>query len=530
MAADKNIVISLQPKQRQLERSFSATSLDAPTTLGYGGALGGGKSAAARRVMLKRRAAIPKTDGVIIRRVYDDLKKNHVDPFFRDFPDLLKYYRHTDHELRLPNGSRILFMFAETEAEVERKFKGPEFYDIMVDQAEQFNEHEIRTIKTRNRWPGAAPGECKTALFFNPGGVGTEYLRRIFWLKQYTSNEHPEDYQFIQAYGWDNFEWFRGLGPTEKAFYELTNEARFDLFIEKTQYGRELNALPQSLRAGHLLGSFESFAGQYFAGVWDESKCIIGPSEMNEIIEPWWTRWGSTDWGFAHHSCHLWYATGRMSPERYQKYFGGRAEWPVDIVIVYRELVANETAETELANTIAAMTAEKMHREFFSPDAFAKRGSANTVAEQFGDIWHRRGLPEPEAADNDRIGGWRFLYNCFRQTVALRGNTITKEQALQGPLLFVGANCIEVQRAIPLLIRDKKRMEDVEKTDTLADDVGDSLRYGIKSMLDPNTRAPRSVHLQKIYESYSDPTTRAIAIKKFNIGETRITTRRRRFR
>jgi hypothetical protein len=48
-----------------------------------------------------------------------------------------------------------------------------------------------------------------------------------------------------------------------------------------------LNELPQSIRAGHLLGSFESFAGQYFL---DESKCILSVNETDELIQPWWTR------------------------------------------------------------------------------------------------------------------------------------------------------------------------------------------------------------------------------------------------
>ena len=45
---------------------------------------------------------------------------------------------------------------------------------------------------------------------------------------------------------------------------------------------------------------------------------------------------------------------------------------------------------------------------------------------------------------------------------------------------------------MPLLTRDNihpGRLEDVLKTNTLHDDVGDCLRYGYKSMQDPNARA-----------------------------------------
>jgi len=125
--------------------------------------------------------------------------------------------------------------------------------------------------------------------------------------------------------------------------------------------------------------------------------------------------------------------------------FGGSSEWPIDVVVVYRELVVNATAEADFAGIMVEMTPaderKMIQREFLSPDAWAKRGSANTVAEQIGAVFRRQGLPAPEPADDDRIGGWRLMYNGFRQTCALRGATVDDERAKQGPLLLVSANC-----------------------------------------------------------------------------------------
>ena len=169
MARREPADLALQPKQEQLGRLIEATGKDVATWLGYGGALGGGKSAAIRRLMLGRRAQYPGTNGAIVRRVYDDVKKNHIDPFLREYPELIPYYRGNPHyELSFPEwgGSKISFMYAETTAEVERKFPGQEFFYIYIEQPEQFSERELRTIKTRNRWPGAKQGKCKTALFF----------------------------------------------------------------------------------------------------------------------------------------------------------------------------------------------------------------------------------------------------------------------------------------------------------------------------------------------------------------------------
>ena len=517
---------------------MEARGPDVATWIGYGGALGGAKSGAIRRIMLLRRGKYPKTIGVIMRRVLADVKENHIQKFWEEYPELRKYYNSTDYEILLPNGSRIKFMYAENSMEVDRKFYGPEFFDIFIDQAEQFSEGELRTINTRNRAPGVPDGLCKMGLFFNPGGCGTEFLRRVFWLKQYQGKERASDYAFIQSYGWDNYEWLRGTGEiSEAAYYALPNDDRFQLFIERSQYGRKLNELPQSIRAGHLMGSFDSFAGQYFSGVWDESKCILSVNETQELIQPWWTRWTATDWGFAHNAVHLWFATGKLSPQNFARFFGGSSDWPIDVVVVYRELVVNATAEADFAGMMVELTPADerrlVHREFLSPDAWAKRGSAHTVAEQMGAVFRRHGLPAPDPADDDRIGGWRLMYNGFRQTCALRGATVDEERAKQGPLLLVSANCSQIISAMPLLTRDNihpGRLEDVLKTNTLHDDVGDCLRYGYKSMQNPRTLAPREVRMREIFDTYQDPTARAMAFRLFERDEKKRLHRRPRWR
>ena len=194
-----DLTISLQPKQLELLRLLESNTSDSATWIGYGGALGGGKSAGIRRVMLARRLKHPRTKGIIVRRVYKDLKDNHIDMYWMDFPELRGMFTEKD-GIRLLNGSVIGFNYAENAMDVERQFSGPEFGDIFVDQAEQFAERELWQIKSRARWPGMPDGFAKTGLFFNPGGPGTEFLRRIFWLKQYKGSERPEDYRFIQAW------------------------------------------------------------------------------------------------------------------------------------------------------------------------------------------------------------------------------------------------------------------------------------------------------------------------------------------
>lgn len=520
----------LQPKQLELAKFAQASGRDAATVIGYGGALGGGKSGAARRIMIERRYKNPGTRGIIIRRVWSDLRDNHIEPFFREFPELREHYAVGNKEIILPNsgGSSIGFLHAETAGDVDRQFAGPEYFDIMVDQAEQFTEAELMKIRSRNRWPGGGQGVCKFFLFFNPGGPGMEYLRRVFWTRQYRDNETPSDYRFIHAFGWDNYQWFTHL-MSQGEFYKLSSDERFNLFIADTQYGKHLDSLPPSLRLGHLLGSFEHFSGQYFAGAWDEQKCVLTPQQVQQIVRPWWTRWMAQDWGFGDHDCHLWFAAGKLSPELWVKYFGGSCDWPMNVCVVYRELVVAARAEADLATDIVSLTPaferKTMQRFFLSQDAFgqrAKQSGANTVGQQFAETMSRHGLPQPEPADQDRVNGWRFLYACFRQA-QLRGCNFDQERAQQGPALFVSADCAELISSIPMAIRDDKNPEDVMRVaGVLWEDCTDALRYGAKSMMDPQSKAPREVRAKEVYNSIQGNdgdamTARAMAMRKFEV-------------
>jgi len=519
----KHFECDLQPKQERLYLLLKTDYPDSPTWLGYGGSRGGAKSGAIRRCALALASEQPKITVWIFRRVYEDLRKDHIEKFWEDFPELQQYYKAANHEITLPNLSKIGFVYAETKDEVIRKFRGPEAKYIFVDQAEQLSEEELNRLHSANRAPGTRPGQCKIVLCFNPGGIGTEFLRRVFFLKQYKPNEErPSDYEFIQAYGWDNYEWFRGLGIDYVDFYKLSPEQRFDMFIKDTDYGRNLNSLPAALRVGELLGSFEHFAGQYFAGVWDEQKCVLSSSLTRQMIQPWWSCWMSQDWAFAEHAVHLWFCAGKLSPSDAMKFLQITTEWPIDVVIVYRCLVVQEMAEADLAMKIVDMTPddEQPERFWLSPDAWAKRGAANTVAQQFEPILLRHGLPQPEQADDDRIGGWRHLYNGFRQSSSLRGSVADEERARQGPLLFISAECPEVISHIPLAVRDEDNLEDVARVSgVLWEDITDALRYGYKSHLESRGLAPRAIRRQMVYDSLQDMTAKALAVRKFDADE-----------
>jgi hypothetical protein len=52
-------------------------------------------------------------------------------------------------------------------------------------------------------------------------------------------------------------------------------------------------------------------------------------------------------------------------------------------------------------------------------------------------------------------------------------------------LWFIALECHELLDAIPVLVADPEKDGDIIKTDSVADDIADTARYGLKSMVAP---------------------------------------------
>jgi hypothetical protein len=451
--------ISFQPKQAAFDELLenSRASWD-----GYGGSRGAAKSGYIRRGMLRRRLEYPGTSGQIIRRVWEDVRLNHVDKFFEEFPALRPYYRVSEHEVLVstPSGppSKIKFDSAETEGDIKRKAYGPEFMDIFVDQAEQFSESDLKLLKTSCRWPGTPLHRCKFGLFFNPGGKGAAMLRRVFHAHEYHEREEASDFAFLQAFGWDNVEWSRaalradgleefiGTGTPED-YYLWSDKERFEYFVTRSQYGRELNALPHAMRLGHLLGNFDKFAGQYYDN-FDPSKHVVPCKDLDD----WLPRWLGIDWGRTHNAVCLWNARDGV------------------ITKTYREMALTGRSPKALAQEIVDRTPEDERKLvdaiYLSHDAFAERTSPDTIALQMGQIFRANAMPQPTPADKDVKGGAMLLY-----------------EVLRNDQWQIDPSCKELIECLPMVTRDENEWEKPVKFD--GDDAFEAARYSLKMRLRP---------------------------------------------
>jgi hypothetical protein len=286
-----------------------------------------------------------------------------------------------------------------------------------------------------------------------------------------------------------------------------------------------------------LEGDWNVFAGQYF-DVFDYGRHTARPEEIR--LEHWWPRWISIDWGFQHNSavywhcavpasafygCHLERSEGSQ-PYNSLRSFGPPRGAPQDDsasavrtrIVTYREFVQSGLSPRMLAQAIAERSGrERISEVFLSPDAFAHRTSEASIAEQLGDILVANGLPRPALADDDRVGGWQWMY-----------------QLLQTDSWLMTDNCTKLIDCLPNLIHENGRNEDVRKVD--GDDPADAARYGLvsgarlagmssyktvipseaRNLSSLDTGPPNFVHGMPLDEqiqrqiSATDPTSRAI--------------------
>lgn len=483
--ADLRVEIPLQPKQGELLELIKSSKA---TWLGYGGSRGGTKSHGGRAMILQAALEVVARY-LILRRTYDLVRENHIEPLLTQYPYMRDWYRVGDKELRIPSGSVIAFRHAENRGDVEGMI-GKEYRMGLVDQAEAFSERELNTIKSIIRWPGVDPTQCKLILTFNPGNIGHAFLKRIFFDKIYQGNERAEDYAFLQAFGWDNWEWARVPleqdGFTAEDYYSWDEDRKYQYFITRTQYGRDLNALPQAMRIGWLLGRMDQFAGQYY-DLFSPDRHVM-PCEPQE----WHTRSIGIDWGFAHNAAAYW--SSQVAPK---------------LTAFYREFVGKGRSPKALAQEIVDRTPlderPKVRHIFLSHDAFAKRDERDTIAQQMAEIFRANDMPYPAQATKDVIGRATLLYDM------LRGEPDPNNPTEFIPSIVIDPKCKELINTIPMVCRDEDHPEKPLKFD--GDDAYDGALYSLTYRLKP-AEMPRELVLAEQAAKIQDPVARWFWLQK----------------
>ena len=441
----------------------------------FGGAAGPGKSRALLEEACIQANETPGADTIVLRRTFPELEQTIIEQFRRHIPrEMYRSYNDSKHIVTWWNGSTTRFGYCQSENDVYQ-YQGAEFLFIGFDELTHFTLKQWQYLTSRNRCPVAGSFPCMAGAT-NPGNIGHAWVKSR-WIDKLPAEgmETPEqydpsDYAFIRALISDN-----------------------PIYAHDTNYLKSLGALPRWLRDALLHGDWDIFAGQYFDN-WDETTMVVRPEECG--IKPWWPRWVSIDWGFEHPAAVYWHTLSDQG-----------------VTITYRELVQNRLSPRMLAEAIVERSLysdfegvagtdaggkgparEKISEVYLSPDAFAKRTDESTISQQIGEVLARGGLPHPTQADNDRVGGWMLMY-----------------QMLDSGHWKITENCPRLIKGMPTLVRDEKKVEDVQKMD--GDDPQDSARYGLKSRHMPGQK-PFNEVLREALSDIADPTSRAVHAQK----------------
>ena len=457
------------PRQEQFHESKAKYRL-------FGGAAGPGKTKALLFEAIRQALEVGGCDTLLLRRTYPELESSLIAYFRRDVPrSWYKSYNESKHIVTWDNGSTTKFGHCRNENDVYQ-YQGAEFLFIGIDELTHFTYKQWQFLTSRNRCPARVYSDGKNAGkrivpcmagATNPGNIGHAWVKALWIDKQppaaFDRPElyNPDDYEFIRARIDDN-----------------------PIYANDVEYRRSLEALPEHLRRAFLDGDCNVFAGQYFSN-FEYGRHTARPEEIH--LEPWWPRWISIDWGFQHPSAVYWhcaaptaaYSRQFTADSNKQDYSTSEAvgcqlsavgpshQSPATShqsrIVTFREFVQNNLSPRMLAQAIAERSGrENISEVFLSPDAFAQRTSETSIAEQLGDVLAVNGLPRPTPADDDRVGGWQWMY-----------------QLLQDDAWLISEDCPELIECLPELVRDDDRHEDIRKME--GDDSADSARYGLVS-------------------------------------------------
>lgn len=267
--------ITLQPKQREALRAS-----DEHPVVFMGGAKGGGKSYAIRARQIIRRLKYPNTKGLIVRKTYPELLSNHIRKFFAEHPDTVNWYNKSEKTIYWPNGSTTEFSYLQHTDDVYT-YQGREYDDIDVDEVTQ---HEYEVIKILRSSLRTTNPSIKPRMFLtgNPGGPGHDEIKRVFIDRDFTPDENPDDFYFVQAFVSDN-------------------QA---LMAADPEYVKRLEDLPDRLRKAYLEGNWEIADDKAFK-VFSRLKHVI----PNVIPDKQFVVILSMDWGFSEKSKFAAYLT-----------------------------------------------------------------------------------------------------------------------------------------------------------------------------------------------------------------------------
>ena len=150
----------------------------------YGGAAGGGKTAALAAEAVTQALRTPDTFVYIFRLTLPEIMLSiHVElmrqitPYNNAFPRNSINFNGSSHTWRFPNGSSIQYAYCQYEADVYR-YQSAEIHVLLVDELTHFKQEWYEYFKTRVR--SGTPRHLRIMACSNPGNIGHGWVKKYF--------------------------------------------------------------------------------------------------------------------------------------------------------------------------------------------------------------------------------------------------------------------------------------------------------------------------------------------------------------
>lgn len=344
----------------------------------YGGAAGGGKTAAICAEALRASVRYPGIRVLIIRRSYDELAES-IYPEFQRFgwgAALGGHWNKTEKEISFPNRSLIRLRYMETLDDASRR-QGGAYQLVFVDERTLLVPGIVDVIALERLRSAHGVPVIGIRSTSNPGGPGhgevrERYIEPTEHGRKVVTNEHGLTIRFIPAKATDN-------PHLDAAYY------------------RRLDAIPDPARRAAMRdGDWGQFSGQMFGQYrWD--RHTLDPIPLPAV----WKRYNGIDWGFANPWAVLW-----------------GAEDEDQRVWIYREIYETQVGEAEQAKRILQAEAddERVLARWADDAMWATRGDAKPIA----DVYTENGchLTQAGKGPGSRIAGWQRWHTYLAEAPA----------------------------------------------------------------------------------------------------------------
>ncbi|MDX3245840.1 Hint domain-containing protein [Streptomyces sp. ME18-1-4] len=391
----------------------------------FGGSAGGGKTRALLMDDLRDCMLYPGLRIGAFRRTFGELKESLIAELAQaSFAKALgAKWNGTEYELRFPNGSLIMYRYAESVQDATRR-QGGQYQKLTFDERTLTAPDVVSFLESRLRSGRRDIPVVGIRSGTNPGGPGhgavkTRYIKPTNYGQNVIHDVRGRTVRFIPSKLSDN--------PHVNA-----------------EYAQDLQALDGKLRSAFLDGDWDVFQGQMFPEL-KRDRHVIEPITLPAS----WKRYNGVDWGFSAPWAVLWAAVDE----------DGR-------VWVYREIYQRGVGEADQAKRILAAEAAGEHVAVrFADDAmWATRGDAKAIA----DVYAENGVHLTQAGKGagSRVTGWQRVRSYLKEGPAC------PHHRAQGwttcPMVHMFSTVTELYRELTDLPHATKG--DPEDADTTADD------------------------------------------------------------